>query len=501
MKSTGNSSTQFFPYFLPTVIFLSVFAGCLALGPFLFNVDGDLGRHLTIGRVILDRMAIPTIDEFSHTRYGDPFSPHEWLAQVVFRLFYDWLGLSGVVLFTAALLGLVFFLLTYRVFMITRSTPLTLILIVIGIAASRIHWLARPHIFTYLYLFLWIEVLNSRQALKWKILWAGLLMLGWVNTHGAFVSGITVTGIYLGSSILSGWVYRSWKNELKRVEEYSVLLLISLALSLVNPDGFRIWQTIYGFLSSRYLVSHTAEYMPPVLYQAGVIPFTLLVVISLLFIVLYLKRLSLNSIALLLIFSLFGITSGRNIPLFILISLPILAECSTWLLPRLKLHLDRLFDEIREDTGAMRFQFGYTAILAMVIFGFGVLLFKLQPGLTERNQYSPARYPVAAVDWMQQHPWNGRIFNDFMWGGYLLFRDWPQTRVFIDGQTDFYGEALTRDYETIINGWAGWDTLLDHYKVDEILIPVKSSFVDTLKSNGGWKLIYSDSTAVIFTKD
>ncbi len=499
MKSTSPS--RFFPYFLPTIIFLSVFVGCLALGPFLFNVDGDLGRHLTIGKVILDRGVIPTEDEFSHTRFGDPFSPHEWIAEVIFRLAFNWMGLSGVVLITALILGLVFWLITYRVFRITQSTPITLILVVIGIAASRIHWLARPHIFTYLFLVLWLELLSSPIKFRWKMLWSSLIMLLWVNTHGAFIIGIVVLGIFLGGSILQGIFTKNWAENKVALKQYCLLIGSSLIVSLLNPDGLRIWQTIFGFLSSRYLVSHTAEYMAPVLYETGVLPFSALLIMGIVCLILCWKRLSIASILLLISFGFFGITSGRNIPLFIIIALPIQADCFSRLFPKFKLHLDQINEVVpgKTQSESVSIRFEYPVGLSILILVFGAILFRFQPALSERNQYSPSKYPVQAVEWLYNHPQQGRMFNDFMWGGYLLFRIWPDELVFIDGQTDFYGELLTRDYETITNGWEGWDRLLDHYQISWIIIPHRSPLVNKLVSSGDWTSVYADPTTAIYT--
>jgi hypothetical protein len=66
------------------------------------------------------------------------------------------------------------------------------------------------------------------------------------------------------------------------------------------------------------------------------------------------------------------------------------------------------------------------------------------------NAYDPEKFPVAAVNWLETHPQDGEMFNYFIWGGYLLYREWPDLQVFIDGQTDFYGETLSREYLSVL---------------------------------------------------
>ncbi len=59
------------------ILFIAIFAALIGLGPRLMNIDGDLGRHITLGDYILSSRSIPTRDVFSHTKLGDPLTPHE----------------------------------------------------------------------------------------------------------------------------------------------------------------------------------------------------------------------------------------------------------------------------------------------------------------------------------------------------------------------------------------------------------------------------------------
>ncbi|MCK4488992.1 MAG: hypothetical protein KAU23_01970, partial [Anaerolineales bacterium] len=82
------------------ILFIAIFIALIGLGPKLMNVDGDLGRHITLGDYIISSRSIPTRDVFSHTKLGDPLTPHEWLADVIFALAHRAAGLDGIVWIT-----------------------------------------------------------------------------------------------------------------------------------------------------------------------------------------------------------------------------------------------------------------------------------------------------------------------------------------------------------------------------------------------------------------
>jgi hypothetical protein len=90
------------------------------------------------------------------------------------------------------------------------------------------------------------------------------------------------------------------------------------------------------------------------------------------------------------------------------------------------------------------------------------------------------------------------MFNYFPWGGYLLYRTWPQQQVFIDGQTDFYGEDLTRQYEKVITLGDGWQETLVDFDVDWVIMPADSELSLALDLNQSWERKYTDQTAAVY---
>jgi hypothetical protein len=500
-------------YILPKlqdILFLAIFLGVVGLGPRLLNIDGDLGRHLTIGQYILDNHIIPTRDIFSHTLVGAPLIPHEWLAEVLYALAYRLDGLNGVVLLCALLISITFFLSFRQSYLRSNLVLLALGWTILAAAASSLHWLARPHLFTLVMIPLWsgeLERIRHGTSPRWWLL--PLLMLLWANLHGAFVTGFVIWGMYLAGEAWDRWLGSALgaKKEVSSPESSGasnqilpVLLLAcasSFLASLINPSGWHLWATSLGYLRNRYLVSHTAEYLPPNFHDASIWPFLLMLLFSLL--LLGRKRSGLPAVSALLLagWTVMGLYSVRNVPIYALVAAPILAEISAEQVRQAQLmaSFERLNQRLASVEASLRgvlWPALLVVLVSLALFGGASLDFA-----GTGNRFDPAVFPVGAVDWLQANPPPGEMFNYFPWGGYLLYRAWPEHKVFIDGQTDFYGEALTRQYERVITLGDGWRQVLSKYQVNWVLMPTGSPLIKALQGDQTWSQIYQDSTGTI----
>lgn len=494
---------------LEDILFLAIFLAVIGLGPRLMNMDGDLGRHLTIGNYILDNWNIPTRDIFSHTMEGLTLTPHEWLAQVIFALSYRLGGLDGVVILCALLLAITFTLVFRQCFKRSNMLLVSLGLTVISAAAASIHWLARPHLFTLLFTVLWVSVLeNYRQQgnIRWWIL--PLLMLIWVNLHGAFIAGFVIWGIYLLDSLVSKPDKRiprevikanEWLGTLEvgRARKIFLIGIIVFFISFFNPVGWQIWETTLGFLQNRYLIEHTVEYLPPDFHQINAWPFLIMIFSSLFLFSLYRQRVVLAAALLITIWTVMGLLSARNISLYAVVAAPILAEVAAAILRDNKKFFGAISFDLRlrmVDANLFGYLWSVIGILLiiMIILSGASLDFD-----GSGNDFSSDMFPVAAADWLAEQQHLGPGFNYFPWGGYLLYRVWPQQQVFIDGQTDFYGESLTRKYEQVIMLGEGWWEILDEYQVQWVIMPSKSRLVEVLFEDHGWEQKYKDETSTI----
>jgi hypothetical protein len=104
--------------------------------------------------------------------------------------------------------------------------------------------------------------------------------------------------------------------------------------------------------------------------------------------------------------------------------------------------------------------------------------------------------PVEAVAFIKKTAPEGRLFNSYNWGGYLLW-ELPEYPVFIDGRTDLYDDALINQWLRGMRGEAGWQTLLDRWQVRLILLEPGTPVVGQLAQNG-WNLLYQDERSVVY---
>lgn len=493
------------PFIIPTlndIIVCAILISVLGMGMRMANMDGDLGRHIRIGSDILQSMRISVTDEYSHTMNGKEIVPHEWLADVLFGLVNSIGGLNGVVLFCGLIITATFFILAHQ---INHSGTLVLMngaILFLGAAASSLHWLTRPHLMTILFLVIWMT--GIRQVLDGqvkKVWWMPILMLVWVNSHGAFVAGFMVLILVILGEFIDLVFFSSDGKVPKRIIYLLVVLFICGLITFINPVGIELWKTSIGYLGNEYLVGHTQEYLSPDFHSISTFPF--LILIGLIFSCSAIKKEKAPVRDIFLVTGWLGMAliSARNIPLFVVVSLPVL---SGW-----------IADVFRANSGGsvskwlgietrfrnMQNQFTGGGLPVLLCVATIISLIAGQDLLfSSGNQihFDPSVFPVQAVDWMEENPVEGNGFNYFTWGGYLLYRDLPDMKVFIDGQTDFYGEELTREYETVLTGSPGWETILNKYSVQWILLPRDVDINQELVERNDWKLIYQDQTAVLY---
>lgn len=490
MRRIPNALTFALPSF-QDVLYLACLAACMLMGERMVNIDSDLGRHLALGRYMLAHAEVPAHDLLSHTLAGVSRPPYEWLSQLLFTLSFHTTGLDGVVWLSGVIIASAHAI-VYAQSVRRSSLPmLSMGVSILAVAAASLHWLPRPHVLTLLLLPLWLQGLEDLRRGTPPPWWQlPALMALWSNLHGGFVFGFLTWLAYLAGEL---WPVGAEPDpqRLKRVGAFLKLGALSALASGLTPAGFRNWEAVAGN-SSRYILGRTVETMPVDFSQAWAWPFLALLLLTALAFALDRRATPPGHLLLAGGLALAGLLIRRNIPLFALAATPLVAEhlrgalaAPVW--QRIEGRLADLQAPLRGALWPVLLTAGLAAGLAI----------RAASGTPARVQFSARVFPVAAADWLARHPQEGGMFNELNWGGYLLHRGWPPERVFIDSQTDFYGEALVREYEQALTARPGWEAVLARYEVDWAIIPPGSGLAQALAGHPGWRVLYADSTSLV----
>jgi hypothetical protein len=107
---------------------------------------------------------------------------------------------------------------------------------------------------------------------------------------------------------------------------------------------------------------------------------------------------------------------------------------------------------------------------------------------------------VATVDQIQGRRNHEPIFSLDSWGGYFIYRLYPEHKVFVDDRHDFYGEAYIREYLKVIHVNPGWEEVLNRLGVNLVIVPVKSELSHALIRLPSWQVVSQGGVALVFER-
>jgi hypothetical protein len=108
--------------------------------------------------------------------------------------------------------------------------------------------------------------------------------------------------------------------------------------------------------------------------------------------------------------------------------------------------------------------------------------------------------PYEAVEFVQENRPPGPMFNSYNWGGYLIYKLWPDYPVYIDGRTDLYDDIFIRRYLNVMAAGDDWQQALDQDGIKLIFIERSSTLAKILRQDSAWSEIYQDEMAAIFSR-
>ena len=514
-SSTNVATPAWVRVAMPSVadlIFIALLTA-LVFTPLSVRLLGDAGTgwHIRTGQQIVAAHAVPRVDPFSSTMGGRPWFAWEWLYDLVVGQLEATLGLNGVVWFTALVIAAVFAWL-FRL-LIARGTNVlvALVLVLLAISASMIHFLARPHVMSWLFTLAWFWILDSserdgfdgRSAQGRRRLWTlPLLMLVWVNVHGGFLVGFVLLGIFL---LGAAWTwYRAKEGRIeellqkiaaaKRMRTLAGAGLFSAAASLVNPYGWKLHTHIYHYLSNRFLMDHIDEFQSPNFHGVAQKCFLALLLITVAVLVVRGRELRMSA-GLTVLFAIYaGLFASRNIPVSSILLVMVVG-------PLLPISVDTGFSR-RMAAIEVGLRGHVWPILAMAVsLAIAANGGRVGSSVWMDAHFDPQRMPVDAVNYLEKHNLPGPVLSPDYWGGYLIYRLSPKSRVVVDDRHDLYGEAFFKSYLKLVHVEPGWNDFLREHGSSCLLLPKQAPLTNRLTESGGWKAIFVDDVAVVFVRN
>jgi hypothetical protein len=492
-------------WLMPSVadlIFIALLASLL-FSPLSVKLLGDagIGWHIRTGQLILITHTIPREDPFS-TQIHRPWIAWEWLYDVIVGRLEASAGLNGVVWFTAAVIAAVFAFL-FRLLM-KRGTDLlvALVLTVLAMVSSMIHFLARPHVLSWLLALVWFWVLVFAETTphhdnRWLWLLPALMPI-WVNVHGGFLLGLVLLAFFWAGSL---WDWLHLKESRieeafqkiragKRVRDLTLAGLASTAATLLNPHGWRLHGHIYSYLTNRFFMDHIEEFQSPNFHGLGLKCFLVLLLIAVAALAANGRKLPASEILVVLFAVYAGLYSSRNIP----VSSILLAASIGPLIPPLSAKAFPLRMAAVDSTLRGHLWPILATIATFVIAANGG---RIGSSVVADAHFDPQRMPVEAVNFLERAGVKDPIFSPDYWGGYILYRLYPRNQVAIDDRHDFYGEPFLRDYLRAMHVEPGWENFLKGQSW--LVLPSKAALTVVLDKTPEWKAVYSDEVATVFT--
>ena len=478
--------------------------------------DSDTGWHIRTGEWILKNGRIPATDLFSFTKFGQPWFAWEWLSDVSMAAVHSHFGLSGVVLLSLLVLGATSHFVYKSTVEESEHRFIAISVTGLAMAASTIHWLARPHIVTPLFTALFCWVLNRTKKKvnhDWLLLLLPPLTVLWVNLHGGFFVGLILLMTYGLGTAAEELAQGTRSNAWARAQKSVVTAGACAVASLVNPYGYRLHIHVAQYLGSSFYFQRISEFQSADFHTFTAAYFETLLVVAIAAAVWHLGKGRLVHVLLLLSWAHLALFSVRNIPIFVAISAPGIGLAIRDWLELARTHWPRDWSG-RLSADVIGLEMGLRMIarhskrmryhLAPILVFLALAFFLLHSGSVRvlDADFDRSRFPVDAATFLyhDHHQCSFRLYASWQWGGYLIYRLWPSLRVFDDGRTDFYGPRLVEEGLRAWEARPDWAKVFARHRVNAALVPVDSALATVLEERADWKLVYSDQVALMFVK-
>jgi hypothetical protein len=498
-----------------SITFAAIFLWLMTIGPKqLFRDPGTLW-HITVGDYMLAAGEAIRTDPFSAGFYGQPWVPVGWLSECILALVHRIAGLDSILLFAAAVLAGLFAYLAKRLASRGMQGPVLMLVLALTLAASSHHFHPRPHLGSMVLMAWMFARLCDFDAgrIPWqRLLWIAPAIALWTNLHGAVVGGLATFGICgLGWTLAALAGMPSPLRDTATFVRVAAVGLVCIASVLVNPYGTGLPVLWFTLLDSPVLPQLMIEHAPLNPGDAtGMLTIALAAVYAAMLLGVPWRKWRVTWLIPLVWFAM-TLSRVRNGPFFAIVSTIAIAEMYAevgwirWLtaqgseLLTLRSRSEMLEYE-KPSLGAM------VLPAALVALTLGLQVARVPAAVLGAGwaRLDPAYWPVELLPELQAferaHPEGAPIFNEMLWGGFLMYST-PKLRAFIDDRCELQGDERLSAYRRAINGeTALFDGWADQYDFEMALSMKDSVFDGYLRESPRWELVKASEPASLYRR-
>lgn len=478
-------------------------------------INQDLGRHIKTGEIIRQTKQVPQTNLFSYTNPDFPFINHHWLSEVIFYWLYLIVGIRGLIVFSALIILASFII----VFLVAYKKKYFLLAILasfltIGLLLERYD--IRPEIFGFLATALFLLIFEkNKEKIGWSFWLLVPIQLLWVNLHITFGFGLALIFLFFLDRLWARRqaIYLAARN--KKIDKYIFLVMIAgLAtgvMCLVNPNGWRgalYPLSVFGNYGYTVVENQSPWFLEKLIHNPIISVFKITAVALILSFIFNLGRIKVFYLLGSILFLILAGSAIRNFPFLGLFALPVLAEN---------------FSSFRENYTRYFTKWEQSKIRTLlrsltILFIFVILIGSIYAAISNRYylKFSKSeRFGLtvptgagAAVDFLKVNKIDGRMFNNFDIGSYLIWRLWPEQKVFVDGRPEAYpAKFLESVYIPMQTEAATWKHYADEvYKIDYVFFahtdgtPWGRTFLKNITADKTWTMIYLDPTVAVWVR-
>lgn len=459
----------------------------LAASIFVFDsgsiADPDIWWHLRNAEVLVQTHSVVHRDFYSFTAAGSRWINEAWLSELPYYFGWRWMGIRGIYLVMLVEVQLILLGVFGLAYLSSRNVKAAFFASWLGVWLATVSFGPRTLLAGWICLVAELFLLEQfRQGRDWSWGLPPLFVL-WANLHGSWLIGMVLFGVFCASGLCHGTWGRVEATRWRPAQLRKLVLVGGLGVAglFLNPYTYHLVFYPFNFAFKQKLnVNHVDEWMSLDFHSLrGKILFAMLAATIVLALVRK-RRWRLDELGFLLTGFYAAVTYSRFLFLAAIVLTPILAKELDFF-PPYRTAIDKPW-----LNAAL-----IVAILAGCVWRFPSREFLLRDTLQN--------YPVKALPYLQQlHP-QGLLFNDFLWGGYLIWhaRHLP---VFIDSRVDIYEyNGVFADYLDAI-GIKNTLGILDKYNIRYVLFRKESPVEYLLMHNPAWKTDYRDETTVLMER-